>query len=243
MRLRIPLIGVLLGPLVLVAQDKDQLVSLRDNSDWWSVGSQNFNTPQFEPSDKDLPAENFAIAGLALDLDDRDPLQATSRKFGSAITVERGEPGPSRYQICYVSSQDPNTHLIFEAGELDLVFYLFAGGQHWNGEDLCTKSSGVTATSRTNSGLGLGITPTDLQRILGKPDFSDGTRFIYDRRLKKIFSTSELAKFHKSHPEIPESEFKEFEKTHRSYLLEIYIEARFKNSHLNYLMVLKGRDV
>jgi hypothetical protein len=242
MHLRILLIGILLCSLVLVGQDKDQLVSLQDNSDWWSVGSQNFNTPHFKPSGKDLAAENFAIAGLALDFDDHDPLQAASRKFGNAITVERDATGSGREQICYVSSQNPNTHLIFEAGELDLVFYWFAGGQHWNGEDLCSKSSGVTEGLRTDSGLGLGITPADLQRILGKPDFSDGARFIYERQIKKTFSTAELAKIRKSHPEISESEFKEFEETHRSYALEIYIETRFANSHLTYLMVVRGRD-
>jgi hypothetical protein len=243
MRPQVLLIGALLCPMLLVGQDKNQLVSLQDNSDWWSVGSQNFNTPHFKPSGTDLAAENFAIAGLALDLDDRDPLQAASRKFGSAITVARDQTGSGREQICYVSSQDPSTHLIFEAGELDLVFYLFASGQHWNGEDLCTKSNGVTEALRTDSGLGLGITPADLQRILGKPDFSDGARFIYERQIKKTFSTAELAKFRKGHPEIPESEFKEFEETHRSYALEIYIEARFTNSRLNYLMVLRARDV
>jgi hypothetical protein len=242
MRLRILLIGVLLCPLVLVAQDKDQVVRLRDDSDWWSVGSHNFRMPNFKPSGTDLGAENFVIAGFALDFDDHEPLQAASRKFGNAITVERDEAGSSREQICYVSSQDPNTHLILEAGELDLVFYLFAGGQHWNGEDLCTKSSGVTAASRTNSGLGLGITPADLRRILGEPDFSDGARFIYEREVKKTFPAAELAKIRKSHPELSESEFKEFEENHRSYVLEIYIEARFTNSHLNYLMVLRGRD-
>jgi hypothetical protein len=107
---------------------------------------------------------------------------------------------------------------------------------------VCTKSSGVTEALRTNSGLGLGITPADLQRILGKPDFSDGARFIYERQIKKTFSTAELAKIRKSHPEISESEFKEFEEAHRSYALEIYIEARSTNSRLNYLMVLRGRD-
>lgn len=240
MRLRILLIAVLLRPLVLGAQDKSQLISLGDNTDWWSVGSQNFNMPDLKPLEKDIPAENFAIDGLTLDFDDRDPLQAAYQKFGSANRVERDETGSARDQICYVSSQDPNTHLIFEAGELDLVFYLFAGGQHWNGEDLCTKSSGVTAASRTNSGLGLGITPADLQRILGKPDFSDGTRFIYERQVKKTLSSAELAKLRKSYPEISESEFK-FQETH-PYLLEIYIEARFTNSRLNYLVVLRGRD-
>src|SRR5450755_4487739 len=241
MRLRILLIGVLLCPLVLVAQNRRQFIR-GDSSDWWSVGNQSFKMPDFKSSGDDLPADNFAISGFALDFDVRDPLHAAGGKFGNAITVERGEAGSSREQICYVSSQDPNIHLIFEAGELDLVFYLFAGGQHWNGEDVCTKSSGVTEALRTNSGLGLGITPADLQRILGKPDFSDGARFIYERQIKKTFSTAELAKIRKSHPEISESEFKEFEEAHRSYALEIYIEARSTNSRLNYLMVLRGRD-
>ena len=242
MRPQVLLIGVLLCPLVLVAQDEDRLVRLRDNSDWWSVGSQNFNMPDIKSSGKDLAAENFAIAGLTLDLDDRDPLQTASQKFGNAITVERGEAGGSRAQICYTSPDDPNVHLVFEAGELDLVFYLFASEQHWNGENVCTKSSGVTEALRTNSGLGLGTTPADLQTILGKPDFTDGARFIYQREIKKTFSTAELAKFRKSHPEISEREFKEFEETDRSYVLGIYIEARFTNSHLNYLMVLRERD-
>ena len=242
MHLRILLIGVLLCPAGLVAQAGPQFVRLQDNSDWWSVGNPSFNMPDLKPLDNDLPSDNFAIAGLTLDFDDYDPLQAASRKFGSSIAVERGEAGGSREQVCYVSSQDPNIHLIFEAGELDLVFYVFAGGQHWNGENLCTKSTGVTETLRTNGGVGLGSTPADLQRILGKPDFTDGARFIYERGIKKTLSTAELGKFRKSHPDISESEFKEFEETDRSYVLGIYIEARFTNSHLNYLMVLRERS-
>jgi hypothetical protein len=242
MRPQVLVIGALLCPMLVVAQDKNQFVGVQDNSDWWSVGNQNFKMPDIRPLDKELPADNFAFAGLTLNFDDRDPLRAASRRFGSAVPVERSEAGSSRDQICYVSSQDPNIHLIFEAGELDLVLYLFDGGPHWNGEDRCTKSSDVTETLRTNSGLGLGITPADLQRILGKPEFSDGTRFVYEREVKKTLSASELANIRKSHPEISESDLKEFEENHRSYILEIYIETRFTNSRLSYLMILRGRN-
>src|SRR5260221_10701915 len=110
MRLRILLIGAFLYPLVLAAQGQDQPIRLSDNSDWWSVGNQSFHMPDFKLLDKDLPSDNFALAGLALDFDDRDPLQAAYRKFGNAIMVERGDGGGSREQVCYVSSQDPNAH-------------------------------------------------------------------------------------------------------------------------------------
>lgn len=90
-----------------------------------------------------------------------------------------------RNQICYLSEQAANIHLISEQGELNLVFYLISGGQHWNGEAFCARSDTSTSAVGTANGLHLGMTRADFEKVLGKPELSDKETLVYFRELKK----------------------------------------------------------
>jgi hypothetical protein len=231
---RILLIGLLLLPLLLTGQSKEKAVRLEDHSDRWSVLNESFKSPKSKRLDIDLSPENFEVMGLSLDYD--RSFQSVQNKFGQADIVERGDASTGRDQVCYLSEQHPEIHLIFEQGELNLVFYMIAGGEHWNGEAFCVKSRVVTAGVSTTSGLHLGMTRDDLEQVLGKPDLSANERLVYFRELKKKKSPTELAKLRTEHSELSD---KEFHETYDSYDLYIYVEARFVDSKLTYLAVSK----
>ena len=232
---RILLIGILFFPLVVEAQIKQGRVRLEDHSDWWSVLNESFQTPKARRLDKDLAAGNFEVAGVSLDYD--PSFKSIQNKFGHADIIERGDASTGRQQICYLSEQSPETHLIFEQGEVNLVFYLLAGGRHWDGEDLCAKSRVVTASTSTMSGLRLGISRDELEEVLGKSDLSDNEKLIYVRDVKKQTSPTELARLRTQNSKLSE---KDFHETYDSYYLSIYIEARFLNSKLTYLAISKA---
>jgi hypothetical protein len=232
---RILTIVFLLCPLLLAGQIKYITVRLEDHSDWWSVLNESFKSPHSKRLDKDLDSKNFEIEGFSLDYD--LSFQSVQNKLGHADIVERGDASTGRQQICYVSEQNPDTHLIFEKGELNVVLYMIAGGKQWDGDALCAKSAAVTASTSTASGLRLGMTDGELEGILGKPDLSTNDKLIYFRELKKKTSPSELVKLRSEHSEMSENEFQE---TYDSYYLDIYIEARFISSKLTYLAVSKA---
>jgi hypothetical protein len=226
----------LLCPL-LAGQVKYKTVRLEDHSDWWSVLNESFKSPHSKRLDKDLAPNNFEIEGFSLDYD--LSFQSVQKKLGHADIVERGDASTGREQICYVSEQNPDTHLIFEKGELNVVFYMIAGGKHWDGEALCAKSPALTASTSTASGLRLGMTNGELEAILGTPDLSTNDKLIYFREVKKKTSTSELAKLRSEHSQMSE---KDFQESYDSYYLDIYIEARFINSKLTYLAISKAES-
>ncbi|HEX3102992.1 MAG TPA: hypothetical protein VHQ22_00985 [Terriglobales bacterium] len=229
------LTGLLFCPLLLTGQSQKKTVHLEDHSDWWSVLNESFQPPHSKRLDKDLPSENFEVMGVHLDYE--PSFKSVESKFGQAVIVERGDGANGRDQICYSSAQRPDTHLIFEKGELNLVFYLIAGGKRWNGDNFCAKSAAVTSDVSTTSGLHLGMTRADLEQILGKPDFSANDKLIYFQELKKETSPTELAELRTKHPEMSA---KDFHETYDFSNLNIYIEARFVGSKLTYLAASKA---
>jgi hypothetical protein len=229
---RILLTGLLFCPLLITGQGQKKTIHLEDHSDWWSVLNESFQPPHFKRLDKDLPSENFEVMGVHLDYE--SSFKSVESKFGQAVIVERGDGASGRDQICYSSEQNPDTHLIFEKGELNLVFYLIAGGKHWNGDNFCAKSPVVTSGVSTTSGLHLGMTLAGLEQILGKPDLSANDKLIYFRELRKETSPTELAELRIKHPEMSA---KDFHETYDSYNLDIYIAARFVDFKLTYLAV------
>src|SRR5215470_9923460 len=147
MRLIILLIVVTMS----YAQQPDH-VRLEDNSDWWSIGKD--DNPGTEPQKKLLDDADLTIAGIRLGKDD------APKKFGPARTVERGDAGSYRGQICYKSLSD-GTFLIFEEGEVDSAAYLFESGKRWNGQDKCSASKLVSRQVSTAHGIKLGSSVDD----------------------------------------------------------------------------------
>jgi hypothetical protein len=226
-----------LAPLLLSAQDPGKSVRLADRSDWWSILNENFDWPSDKPGDQALAADNFELAGISLE--DDPSFRPVKEKFGQVVTVTRGNASSGRSQVCYVSERNPPAHLIFEEGELNLSFYLFAEGQAWNGQALCAESAQVTSALRTKSGLGLGMSPAEVERILGKPDIASANRLVYQREVKRQTSETKLANLRKEHSEMSDEDFHE---NFDSYDLETYIEARFSGDRLTYLAVSKAEN-
>ena len=222
---------------LLRAQDTSNTVRLADQSDWWSVLNENFYWPIEKPAGNQLSADNFEIAGMKLD---RDPsFLSVKSKFGRTVTASRGTTSSARQQVCYVSQQNPPVRLIFEEGDLSLSFYLVAEGQGWNGQALCAESASVSANLKTKSGLGLGISTTDVVKILGNADISSPDRLVYEREIEQQTPNDKLTELRKEHSEMSE---KDFHDNYDSYELELYIEARFTNGKLSYLAVSKTEN-
>jgi hypothetical protein len=108
-----------------------------------------------------------------------------------------------------------------------------------NGQALCAESAQVTPSLRTKSGLGLGISPTEVEQVLGKPDFSSPNRFVYYRDIEKNTPDDKLAQLRTEHSDLAD---KDFHDNYDAYDLELYIEVRFTDGKLTYLAVSKGES-
>jgi len=237
--MRIPgiLILALLVPSPGFSQDTSKTVRLADRTDWWSVLNENFEWPNNKPKGDELPAANFEIAGVNLDTD--APFRDLGRRFGRVVSALRSKGNNGREQFCYTAAQNSSVRLVFEHGETNDAFYLFAEGQPWNGQALCAESAQVTPALRTRSGLGLGLSATEVEQVLGKPDFSSPNRFVYYRDIDKHTPDDKLAKLRTEHSDLLE---KDFHDTYDSYDLELYIELRFTDGKVTYLAASKGES-
>jgi len=230
------LLAFLISPLLL-GQDTATTVRLADRTDWWSVLNENFEWPNTKPKGDELASANFEIVGVNLEND--TPFRNLRERFGWTVSAVRSKGNNGREQFCYVFGQHPTVRLVFEHGESNESFYLFSEAQPWNGQALCAGSTQLTPSLRTKSGLGLGISPTKVEQILGKPDFSGPNRLIYYRDIEKQTPTDKLSQLRTEHSDLPD---KEFHENYDSYDLELYIEARFTDGKLTYLAVSKGES-
>jgi hypothetical protein len=205
-----------LCPLIFAQSMKDQITNAKrgDDSDWWSL-TRDVDESNIKPQKRVPAVSNFSILGVALGDPEYAQLVA---KLGKAPIVDRGDAATGRFQVCYVSvGSSPGVYLIFEEGEVDYAFYLFSNGQHWNGSDFCSKSPLISSQLKTDSGLALGQTRSQVEAILGKPTAIRTDELIYlDSVLMKPADHSD------------------------SYDLWTQIEARFSHGRLTYLGVLKS---
>jgi len=216
---------------------------IKRRSDWWSIHNENFRTPERTPENRALSAANFEIAGQSFREADffdvgSNPFGRITASLGKAQVTQRGDASTGREQICYTSkSRTGTTYLIFEAGETDLTFYLFADGRPWKGSSRCARSSSVSRSLATRSGLRLGMTAAEAEAILGKPTVSSGDRLIYSITAHRNISPEVFNKLRKQNPQMSPSQF---QKNFSQYDLSIYIEARFSFGQMTYLAVSEG---
>lgn len=180
------------------------------------------------------PYSNFDIGGVKLNYDEL--FQRVEYRFGETAEIDRGDAATARAQLCY-TSPDRREYLVFETGEVDLSFYLFAGGPGWNGSDHCAQTNLVSPRLRTGSGLGLGQSPSDVESILGKATTSSKNRLIYEAMVQKKTSDKDLARFRKRNPEMSDNEFHE---NYDFYTLSTHIEVRFLHSKSVYIGITKS---
>jgi hypothetical protein len=174
-----------------------------DNSDWWSLFSAEGPGVCSKPSKEKPNGANFVIAGV--DLRHEYPIRDAGEKVAKpSIVIERGDASTGRAQICFKSaSESGRFKLIFEEGEVSSAAYLIDGGQSWNGSGKCVTSEKVSPKLATASGLHLGMTADEVEKILGKPCIksNDSIEYAFDyqyllpleerRRLKKNPGTFE----------------------------------------------------
>jgi len=210
-----------------------QTISVRDRSDWWSILNEGFQTPQATGQKGTIDEANFQISGVTLG---SGQFEKASLRLDKAKVVRRGDGSSGREQVCYVPPDGKTkVHLIFEFGEVESAFYLFSGGPYWKGSGFCRKSSQLSTDLKAASGLRLGLSRSQLEAILGKPDVVVGNRLVYSREVNKKTSAEEFEQLRNEYPEKLSNEV-----AHKKFDFQsvvIYIEARFSGSKLTYLAV------
>ena len=173
-----------------------------DNSDWWSLlRSSHSHEQPVKPGSGELDLGNFVIAGVSLH---DSPQSGAIERLGGAQKISRGDAGRARRQLCYEAEGKPPSFLIFESAEISEGFYLFSSSKNWKGRKRCTLAR--PTKWKTDTGLVLGLTPEQVQKILGKPDEVRDNRWLYLREFKQNQAD-----------------------------VTLYMEARFASSKLNYL--------
>lgn len=229
----------LLAPMLAIAQGP-RPVRLND-SDWWSV-LRKYISLDFSRSDlnvqRQLPTlSNFEISRTSLG---EKQLQTLAAQLGQARLVERGDAAAGRSQVCYAStSKSPQVRLIFEQGSEGSVFsfYLFEDGPNWEGDRYCVKSPQISMNLRTASGLQLGEEQSSVEAILGKASIVAKDKLVYVYEARKQTPANRLSRLRERHRDLSDEEF------HRAfdfYFADAYIEARFTNSKLSYLAVVRS---
>ena len=217
------------------SRQAEPTVRLEDNSDWWSLTKDDASDEPVEFQERELPRKNFQILGIDLD---EGLLEHAKRKLGTAAIVERGDASTGRDQLCYVSKgEGPATYLIFETGEVNDAFYLFNGGAPWNGNDKCLAAKAVSSESSTASGLHLGLTPSQVIAILGRPTNRRKREMDYYVHARKKTSAAELKEWRKRQPELSDKEFMD---DYEFYDLSVGIVLKFRKSRLTYISISKS---
>ncbi len=207
-----------------------------DDSDWWSNVADaqiDFDAPQTHTQHREL-GSTLEIATIIVGSGEID--RATTR-LGKTRVVFRGDGSLGRIQACYVSA-DSTTHLIFQENGQDFgaAFYLFKDGQDWNGSKLCAKSPLVSQDTRTESGLRLGLTRTEVESILGKPSIASPDRLRYNLEVVKRTSADKLKQLRAQSPDLSDKDFRE---AYDSYYVTFTVVAEFEHSILTYLAVAR----
>jgi hypothetical protein len=185
---------------------------MNDNSDWWSSILVDSETMHLKVQHRMPPPINIQILGKNLEGSRMGHFQDVITKLGQAEVTSRGDGAESRQQICYVSSgTSEKVHLIFEGSEI-FTSYVFSGGPDWTGSDRCVMSGLISANLGTGSGVHLGQSRTELEKILGEPSAS------YEKRSLDSFE-------------------RERTKEGLVYTIDISVDPRFENSNLTYLAV------
>jgi hypothetical protein len=221
-------------PLAGPATQTESRLRLTDNSDWWSAGKSDDSDESIQTQERKLPDSNFRI--LAIQLGEK-AFSRAALKLGKTTLVERGDAAGGRTQACYVSAEGlKKIYLVFEQGEVDYAFYLFADGPTWTGSEQCRPSKLISQSLLTGSGIKLGQTPAEIVSILGEPSVRSEKKLIYFVHSKEKASKEDLERTREQYPELSE---KDFHDNYDFYDLGVFIDARFRDGKLTYLGVLK----
>jgi hypothetical protein len=191
----------------------------------------------------EVAGNNFQIAGVDLTADEDFQTQV-AKVFGKVTTVWSGDGAESDNESCYqTANASDTTHIIFGQGEVDQSFILSSDGSAWKWKTPCKRSTKITRSLATASGLHLGQTQEQLIAILGLPtrrsqNVKNGRDDLeYSLEAHKRMSAKELAPLLQNElKEYSKQELREWINKH-GYDLEVYIHAKFMNDSLIYLEV------
>jgi hypothetical protein len=219
--------------LFLYQTARAQSLRLKDHSDWWSINNENFHSPPVKPRSGVLDQGIFRIAKLDLEGIKFDKIERT---LGTTTHISKGDASTGREQACYRSANEAaSVYLIFEFGEDSSNYYLFVDNAPWNGQKYCKKSTEVSEGLSTASGVRLGLPREQFDGALGKPDAIVGDKEVYSREVKKKSTPEQFERQRKEYPmtlsDTQAHEMFDF------YTVSTYVEARFTNSKLTYLVV------
>jgi hypothetical protein len=174
------------------------LQCIADDSDWWSLIRQE-TAGQEPPSElrcstpkKERPSgANFVVAGV--DLNQGDPIADAEQKIAKPERlIGRGDASSSRTQLCFKSASERGRYkLIFERAEVASVAYLIDGGPTWAGSQKCVESRKVSENLSTRSGLHLGMTAAEVEKILGKPCVASKDAIEYEFSFEHLLTAKE----------------------------------------------------
>jgi hypothetical protein len=175
---------VLVLALTLIAWTGSGSSQMDDNSDWWSL-LREVGPGACSTLSKEKPnAANFVIARV--DLRHAEPIRDAEEKVAKTSEImTRGDFASSRTQICFKSASEKGRFkLIFEQGPggLPSGAYLIDGGPDWPQSYKCVVSQKISDRLATASGLHLGMTAAEVEKILGKPciESNDSIEYAFD---------------------------------------------------------------
>lgn len=215
-------------------QQIDNTVHLSDNSDWWSINRGTDSEEDTSTEDRELAPSTLQILGIRLR---ENMFERAAARLGKAAVIVRGDASTGRRQVCYMSAgTHTKVYLILERGEIGSTFYLLTNDQTWEGSDLCIASNAISVRLATPSGLHLGMSPSQVVAILGKPTKRRENQLVYSFSTRKKASIEDLKEARERNPDMNE---KDFQANYGYYDLGTGVEAKFANSKLIYLAVSK----
>lgn len=118
-------------------------------------------------------------------------------------------------------------------------FTYFRDGVRWDGRQFCVTTMKVSSALGTASGLKLGLTMAQVQAILGKADAAFPQKLVYFREAQEKTTPAQFKELRNDYPEqlSDRAAHEKFD----YYPVQMYIEARFAKSRLEYLAVSRSR--
>jgi hypothetical protein len=144
-----------------------------------------------------LAREDTTILGLTIGLS----LKAVQAKLGAAKSLPTHVDASASNTICYVSPDD-GTVLTFGAGAMggftDVTeFALWSRDAKFPNTSMCTRSTSVSASLTTPSGIRLGLEEADLTNIMGKTPTNRPNRTSYEFLCARKMTKAEAERFSK----------------------------------------------
>ncbi|MEQ1741456.1 MAG: hypothetical protein ABL869_03000 [Candidatus Nitrotoga sp.] len=142
---------------------------------------------------------NESILGFELGKHTLEDIQA---KLGRSVPISPREGEP--FKICYVSNQQPEIFVVFEAmiktASL-LAFTVTSDISKIPERDECIKSSILSQSILTAGTLKLGMTRAQLQKVFGKASKSEGNKLSYIYQAKVRMSEEEMKRMEHQWPD------------------------------------------